>query len=245
MNADAWRAALAELPFGTLDDLVGDAPFLVLAPHPDDETLGCGGLLAAAAERAQAAHVLILTDGSASHPNSAEYPPARLAALRRREAEAAAARLGLSATAVSFLGLQDAAAPREGPAFDDAVEAIIASVRKTGARTLFVTSGFDPHCDHEAAFAMAEAAVRRVRARLWAYPVWSLHLPAGVEVGSAPPSGYRFDVGPWRDRKAAAIRCHASQMTPLIGDDPDGFVFTPEQLAPFLAEVETFIEVTA
>ena len=36
------------LPFITLDDLLGEPPALILAPHADDESLGCGGLIAEA-----------------------------------------------------------------------------------------------------------------------------------------------------------------------------------------------------
>jgi LmbE family N-acetylglucosaminyl deacetylase len=227
---------------GGLDDLVGDAPFLVLAPHPDDETLGCGGLLAMATERGVAAHVVILTDGAASHPASRVFPPSRLAALRRDEARAAVARLGLPADRLTFLDLPDAAAPTTGRAFDDAVAAIDATARRVGAKSLFVTSELDPHCDHEAAHAMARAALARLAVRLWAYPVWSLHLDPDVAVSGAPPRGIRLDIGAQRDAKQAALRCYASQMTPLIDDDPEGFVFTAEQLAPFLDDFETFIE---
>ncbi len=243
MKARAWQKALRSLPTGGLDDLVGGAPFLVLSPHPDDETLGCGGLLAMATERGVAGHVMILTDGAASHRASLVYPPSRLAALRRDEARAAIARLGLPADRLTFLDLPDAAAPTTGRAFDDAVAAIDATARQVGAKTLFVTSELDPHCDHEAAYAMARAALAHLAVRLWAYPIWSLHLDPDTAVSGQPPRGIRLDIKAQRDAKRAALRCYASQMTPLIDDDPEGFVFTAEQLAPFLDEVETFIEV--
>ncbi len=243
MKARAWQEALRSLPMGGFDDLVAGAPFLVLSPHPDDETLGCGGLLAMAAERGVAAHVMILTDGAASHPSSRAYPPPRLAALRRDEARAALARLGLPADRLSFLDLPDAAAPAEGGAFDDAVATIDATARRVGAKTLFVTSELDPHCDHEAAHAMARAALARLAVRLWAYPIWSLHLDPDVAVSGPPPRGIRLDIGAQREAKQAALQCYASQMTPLIDDDPEGFVMTAEQLAPFLDRVETFIEI--
>ncbi len=47
----------------------GAAPIVVLAPHPDDESLGCGALLAAAFA-GKGARVVCLTDGSGSHPGS-------------------------------------------------------------------------------------------------------------------------------------------------------------------------------
>ena len=61
-----WR----ELPIGTLDDVIGPSAPLILAPHPDDESLGCGGLIAACCAAARPPVVAILTDGSQSHPGS-------------------------------------------------------------------------------------------------------------------------------------------------------------------------------
>lgn len=243
MTAGEYRAALAALPLGTVADLVGRDPFLVVAPHPDDETLGCGGLLAAAERAGVPGRVLILTDGAGSHPNSASHPPERLVALRRREAEAALRALGLPDGRLDQLALRDAATPADGPEFDAAVDAVAARAAAAGARTLFVTWNRDPHCDHETGFAMARAAAARLGLRLWAYPIWGLHLPPGAELDEATPQGLRLDVSADRARKRRAIDCHASQVTGLIADDPEGFVFTEAQLAPFLGDAETFIRI--
>lgn len=234
---------LAALPFGNLDDIVGQEPFLVLSPHPDDETLGCGGLLALAERAGLRGHVLILTDGAASHPNSPSYPAERLTALRRDEARAAVAALGLPEGRLGFLDLRDAATPREGPAFDAAVDAITRQAAAVGARTLLVTWGHDPHCDHETADAMARAAAARLGLRLFAYPVWGLHRPRGEAFAGRPPRGLRLDIAAAQAAKRQAIDCYRSQMTRLIDDDPGAFCFSEAQLAPFLGAIETFIEV--
>ena len=235
--------ALAALPFGTVEDVVGRDPFLVLSPHPDDETLGCGGLLALAERAGPAGHVLILTDGAASHPNSPSHPPERLIALRRDEARAAVAALGLPEGRIGFLNLRDAATPSGGPEFDAAVARIVAHAEAVGARTLLVTWGHDPHCDHETAFAMARAAAARLGARLLAYPVWGLHRPRQDVLDAPAPRGFRLDIAAVRPVKRRAIDCYPSQMTRMIDDDPGAFCFTEAQLAPFLGATETFIEV--
>ena len=248
MRVGDYLDSLRNLPFGTFRDLTAGKPFLVLSPHPDDETLGCGGLLAEAAKAGVLAHVLILTDGAASHPRSSSYPAAQLTALRHDEAHRAITCLGLSEDRLRFLDLPDAATPSEGPAFDAAVDSITRIARDVEAATLFVTWGHDPHCDHETAYAMA----RIVRARLttetggiglWAYPVWGLHLPPDTALDLDEPTGFRLDITSRRETKLRAIECYASQMTDLIADDPDAFRFTSAQLAPFLSDREIYIEV--
>ena len=102
------------LPFAPLDTIAPDAS-LILAPHPDDESLGCGGLIAALSEAGRPPLVVCVTDGSASHPGSRTHPPARLKTLREAELCAACAELGVPAQNVHFLGLTDAKAPIDGP----------------------------------------------------------------------------------------------------------------------------------
>ncbi|MFW8637553.1 PIG-L deacetylase family protein [Cribrihabitans pelagius] len=80
---------------------------MVLAPHPDDESLGCGALLARAFAGA-GAHVICLTDGCASHPRSRLWPPERLAALRQQEMARAIECLGGTTGDLTWLGLADA-----------------------------------------------------------------------------------------------------------------------------------------
>ncbi|MGI3901034.1 MAG: PIG-L deacetylase family protein [Janthinobacterium lividum] len=245
MRAGDYLAALRVLPLGELDDLIGLDPFLVLSPHPDDETLGCGGLLAGAQRQGAVGHVLILTDGAGSHPHSPSFPPERLTALRKDEARRALAQLGLPRERLGFLDLPDTATPSAGPAFDAAVEAIVRRASDVGAKTLFVTWGRDPHCDHETAYSMAKIAAARAGLRLWAYPVWGLHLAADQEIVDSPPQGFRLDIAEDRAAKLRAIDCYESQMTRMIDDDPDAFCFTEAQLAPFLGDTEIYIGVSA
>src|ERR1700722_6232549 len=64
---------------------------LVVAPHPDDETLGCGGLISLLAQKDRVFYIVFVTDGSASHRNSSAWPAGRLATQREREASNALA----------------------------------------------------------------------------------------------------------------------------------------------------------
>ena len=81
-DEEVWTASMpTSLPPIDLDvDRV-----VVIAAHPDDETLGAAGLLAIAAARGIALDLIVATDGEGSHPDSPTHSPATLALLRRRE----------------------------------------------------------------------------------------------------------------------------------------------------------------
>ena len=242
MRAEDYLRLVSELPVVDWTQLTGGAPFVVLSPHPDDETLGAGGLIAAACEAGVAAAVIIVTDGSGSHPRSLLYPKERLVALRRDEARRATRTLGLSAASLVHLDRHDTAVPTSGPDFDEAVARVSHIVRALGAQTLFVTWRHDPHCDHEA----SDEIARAVRAAcpglaLLAFPIWGWHLPKDAAIAEPAPTGGRIAIGRWRQQKEAAIAAYTSQMTAFIDDDPQGFHFTPETLAPFLRPFEYFI----
>ena len=177
MRAESYLEALRTCPVTSTRELTGGRPFVVLSPHPDDETLGTGGLIAEAWAEGQGVDVIVVTDGSGSHPRSKQYPRQRLVELRYSEVHEAGLALGLQPDRVTFLGLPDTMAPKSGPQFDAAVEKTLEVIRRSGADTLFVTWERDPHCDHEASAELAKAVRMKCPGlKLWAYPVWGWHI---------------------------------------------------------------------
>ena len=148
MTAGELLDAAHSFPFRPLREMLEDRPFIVVAPHPDDESLACGGLIADACRQGLRGKVVIVSDGAGSHPNSKAYPPDRLTALREEEAKQAGAELGLKPEDMLFLGLPDRFVPSEGEEAERAIDAIVDCVREIGARSLFVSWRHDPHCDH-------------------------------------------------------------------------------------------------
>ena len=198
MRADAFLAAADALPLASLDALVGRGGLVVVAPHPDDESLGCGGLIAAARAAGRPVQLVVISDGCGSHTHSRLYPPETLRALREAETLRAVAILGLAAEDVTFLRLPDAHVPSEGPAAEAAAEAVARAAAACGAGAVFVTWRHDPHCDHKAAAAIVGLARPRMPGvRVYEYPVWGWTLPPETEVGPAP-YGLRLDVSAYR-----------------------------------------------
>jgi LmbE family N-acetylglucosaminyl deacetylase len=232
-----------ELAIIDLAGLTGGRSLVVMAPHPDDESLGCGGLIAAACEHGLEVRLVVLSDGTGSHPNSQRYPAERLRALREVELIEAAAILGLPERQISCLRLPDRRVPRVGPEFGRAVAAVRETARAIDAGSVFVTWRHDPHCDHQAAAAIARAAVAGLDAvRLYAYPIWGWDLAQDALLDEPAPSGGQLDITPYLARKRRAIQAHRSQTTGLIDDDEGAFRLDPAVLAHFDRAHEIFLE---
>lgn len=200
---------------------------LVVAPHPDDESIGCGGLIAVLRRLGVTVHVVFVTDGAGSHPSSRDYPSARLAALRRQEALAALDVLAVDGEAVTFLGLQDRFVPVEGaPGYAEAVGGARACLDRLRPTTLVIPDPADSHGDHRAVARIWRAAALGAAEppRLLDYLVW-----AGAEMSTDPR--LRLDIGPVRDLKRRAVAAHRSQHGLVIQDDPGGFVLPAALLA--------------
>jgi LmbE family N-acetylglucosaminyl deacetylase len=232
-----WRA----LPIGSLEDLFGGGTCLVLAPHPDDESLGCGGLIAACCAEGRPPLVVILTDGSMSHPTSRQYPPAKLARLRESEAARAVDILGLPAERLIFLREQDASAPHRGPAFDRLLHRLPELVQAFGCSAILMPWRHDPHPDHEAAALIGGATARITGIRQLEFPIWGWTLPDDALIEDVTKPGWRLDVSAHLSAKRRAIAAHASQYGRLITDDPAGFALPEALLHACQVSWETYL----
>jgi LmbE family N-acetylglucosaminyl deacetylase len=199
-----WRGWLEAAAWPALD-LSGAGVPLVVAPHPDDEVLGVGGLLGLLG----AGELLAVTDGEASHPGSTAIGPARLAGLRRAETERALGLLGLAGMVVHRLGQPD------GAIDEAALSAALVRLLRPG-RWCLATWRDDGHPDHEAVGRAAAAACADTGARLLEYPVWAWHWAAPADP-RLPWHRLRQVRLPARVLavKAAAVAAFRSQTEPL------------------------------
>lgn len=132
-------------------------PIAIVAPHQDDETLGCGGLIARLAARREI-HVIYATDGSRSPLRDGEAANPALVAIREDEARQALESLGVPADHLHFLRLPDGALSQHEPALQRALQDVLARLMPA---TVLVPFRYDWHPDHCA----AQQVVARAHAR--------------------------------------------------------------------------------
>jgi len=215
---------------------------VVIAPHQDDESLGCGGVIARKRNEGVPVHVIFITDGSASHPGHPRVSATELAAVRRGEAMRALACLGVERTAVHFLeepdGTLNAITPERRAALVSRLAGLLASL---GPAEIFLPCRPDGSSEHDATFGFViEATLRSgIRPDVWEYPVWSWWNP-GLLLRRWLKSRdcRRLPLEDYHQGKRQAINCYASQIQPLAPDPQPAL--PPELVAFFHQDTEYF-----
>ena len=209
----------------SLGVLSGLRELLVVAPHPDDEVIGCAGLIQHVQDAGGRATVVVMSDGAASHPGSKQYPPERLRAARRRESLRALAHIGVGEDRVHFMNHPDGGSERWSEF--GALEAVLAQPFDLVA----LPSDYDNHGDHRATRAICAA---RTDADVLHYLVWP------DESGRRPPAPeLSLDISPYRVRKAEALLHYATQLG-SIRDSEHGFAIDQPLFQRFTAPIEHF-----
>lgn len=232
----AWRRStnLAELP---AIDLGRPRKVIVVAPHPDDEVLGAGGVLQTFVASGIPIEVLAVTDGEGSHPRASASRIECLRNTRPSESELALRRLGLVDPSVTRLRLPDG----QVAGVEDRVRE---SLGFLGVDDLVLAPWWlDGHPDHDACGRAASDAAARVGARSLHYLVWAWHWadPCGADVPWE--QSRRFDFArSSRARKRWSIEAFGSQIRPLGPDPGDGPVLPPAVLRRFTRGFEVFID---
>ncbi|HEY9208098.1 MAG TPA: PIG-L deacetylase family protein [Acidovorax sp.] len=167
---------------------------LVLAPHPDDETIGCGGSAALYAQAGIPVQALVFTDGALWG-----VAPPGMGVVEAREAETRAAAQVLGCAEPLFARHPD----RHLPTGSALVGEIVAQVRASRADTVFAPSLWEVHPDHRALAQAAIAAIVQLGAG---------HTLVQYEVGMPLLPNVLVDITPVLQRKQQAMACFASQL---------------------------------
>lgn len=204
------------------------SPLLVLAPHPDDDVLGCSRLMSRVVSAGGKVVIIWLTDGGASHGGLSVDGRAELVLRRRGEAIAGVRELGINPVASHFLGHPDGALMEYLAEARLTIETICQSHH---VQRVAVTDKDDGHPDHRAAYAIAQ--------KLGVPDVLSYPISARFD-GKAyvpPTTALHISAEPG-DRKRAALFRHRSQMEPQALSS-----LSPAVIDRFCADPEFFIPV--
>jgi LmbE family N-acetylglucosaminyl deacetylase/protein-L-isoaspartate O-methyltransferase len=250
----AADARWAGLPHLSLDDVTR---LIVVAAHPDDETLGAGGLMAECFGRGIPVSVIVVTNGDASHPNSPTHDPASIA--RRRSAELHdAVELLAPGSPVFELGFADGMIASNTDSIRVALASAVSAEHR--ARATRETSGgaseFHPrtrtllaapwrgdgHRDHRVLGELcAELAVAR-GFELLEYPIWLWHWATPATSETPWADFVSLPLGEWAAAsKDRAISVHRSQVAPLSPAEGDEPVLHASFLANFDRDDEIFV----
>ncbi len=219
--AQTWQPSLARAAFPPLD-LAACPGLIVVAPHPDDETLGLGATAAQLVVSGVDVAVVSVSDGGAARPGAALLARMGLEATRRRELLGAMGILGIG-PAVS-LGLPDGQlAHHEDRLTGLLVEILEGAAPGISARGIWCATTWrgDGHPDHEAVGRATAAACARTGAVLVEYPVWMWHWAGPGDPAVPWDRAYTVPVPGWAlDRKHLAAQCFHSQLEPGVDGSP-------------------------
>lgn len=201
-------------------------PMLIVSPHPDDEVLGVGGLIASHVQQKLPVKVVAVTDGEAAYP---DVP--NLAAVRQMEQENALARLGLRSGRMIRLGFPDGdVASREVRLAENLASLLNSDWYVVAPWTR------DPHPDHEACGRAAEQAAKSSGAILISYFFWTWNRWGPNSVDGLPFRRFVLSAE-LQMKKAVALSEYRSQL--LCGNREP--ILPPQFLAPALRPFESVV----
>jgi LmbE family N-acetylglucosaminyl deacetylase len=204
---EEWELALAHVP----PIEIPRGRIVVVAPHPDDETLGAGGVIATAVAAGSPVRIVSCTDGEAA------YPVPGLGPVRRLELDAAVDRLVGSvdgdrrSVSCVFLGLPDGALLEA----ESTLEARLAEVIASADLVVAPWSG-DGHPDHEVVGRVCRRLCAERGQPLLSYPIWAWHWAEPATL--VDDSMVRLELSDEARRaKASGLRAFATQTSGTHG----------------------------
>lgn len=197
---------------------------MVFSPHQDDETFGCGGMIALKREQGIPVVVVFLTDGQGGGDGNYEEKQ-HIIETRKKEALAALKILGVESSEVYFFNKQDGKLPDlDIESRKHIVVQITNLLNKYQPGEVYVPHQKDCHRDHEATFSLVKAAINETQINIdfFQYPIWMFwRAPLFImlklsDIAAANP----MSITSVREKKRNAIASYISQIEHL----PSGFV---------------------
>ncbi|QIR38530.1 PIG-L family deacetylase [Tolypothrix sp. PCC 7910] len=197
---------------------------MVFSPHQDDETFGCGGMIALKREQNIPVVVTFLTDGQGAG-NSELNTPDKITKIRKQEAVKALEILGVKSSEIHFLEKPDGTLPYlDDYEREQTITQVAALLKHYQPEEVYVPHRKDCHRDHEATYELVKAAIAQseITVDLLEYPIWLFwRAPLFILLKLQDiAAAYYLSVASVQDKKNQAISSYCSQIESL----PRGFI---------------------
>ncbi len=218
-SQDAWKNWLGLQDMPRFDIAKSFAPHqrvCIFAPHPDDEVLGCGGLLQQLAANGNPIVLIHVTNGTQSHPNSHVYSQEKLNIIRPQESIKALEVLSVAHQVMTIaLDLTDGNVFAQQDQFHQKLSTIIQP------NDILITPFMhDGHPDHEATGQVVVSFAKQHHLACYQVLIWAWHWAKPADSRIPWHCAMRVDLTTEQlQRKIEATACFESQIT---ADDSTG-----------------------
>ncbi len=188
---------------------------MVVAPHPDDEVLGCGGSLAWHSHQGAEISVIYMTSGEAGVSNISDR--ALVMQIREQEASAGASILGIND--LHYLRFKDGSLEYNSAS----IRQLTSLIRQLQPEIIYAPHATDTHPDHRCCHALTVSAISRASGR-GKFPhgglTWEPKLMFGYEIlNPLPVYNHVQDITQFMGLKIKALECHRSQLQTIPYDE--------------------------
>ena len=187
---------------------------IVFSPHQDDETIGCGGMIALKRSQGIPVKVVFLTDGRYGRPSWIE--PENIIQYRQEEASNALNVLGIEPSQTQFLNEADGSLAQLSTEKRNLfIAKLVEILQSFEAQEVYVPHHHDGHPDHEATYSLVRTAIEvsRQQIELLQYPIWMLwrNPLSNHEYLHKNSHAYRLSISSFKEKKHQAIGAYKSQ----------------------------------
>lgn len=222
---------------------------VVFAPHPDDETMGCGGTIARRISEGYDVQVFVLTDGRYSFSMvlgiDSDPSPLEIKEIRRNETKRATKILGLPEGNLFFLDFEDDSLSKQEKQVE---EKIVEILKKYDPAEVYFTYESDYNYDHQATSRIVKRCVRKLNLQTAMYQ-YSIARPGTCGIyGRVRPiidaventvkkKMVKVDIKPFLSTKDKALKEFKSEISLISKKQTRPITLDPEH---FLKETEVF-----
>jgi LmbE family N-acetylglucosaminyl deacetylase len=206
---------------------------VVFSPHPDDETLGCGGTIMKRISEGYEAVIVEMTDGRFAFLDpfgiESDPTPEELKRIRRREVERAVSIMGVRRENLLLWDIEDGSL---GNHEEETTERILSIVRDSSLSEVYLPYERDVNSDHRIANRLIRTSMERTdhTPAKYQYSITQRYDRVGPIITTLLHAHVDVDISEFLERKKAAINEFRSQIT----------LFSSRQTRPVVSNVKRF-----